>query len=348
MDDLRQRIGDPSQLASARAIRLTDGNEDGVRAVDVRVQGGIHALILVDRGLDIGPAWFAGQPLAWQSSTGIVHPAYFRDDTWLRSFHGGLLVTCGLQNVGAHNISDGVSYGLHGRLSNIPARAVSHRIESGPTAVVVTGEVRETDVYGADLVLRRSLRFPIGLGVIEIEDEVTNQGYEPAVLMLLYHVNAGYPVVSDDARLIAPPATVVGLDDLSQARLAEHDRFAPPTVGFPPTVYEHRLTDPGVGWATIGIVNAAHAPTDGIALSVSYQPAQLPFLWQWRMLAPGMYLTGLEPANCGIRGRAVERQAGRLDILAPGESRRFNLRLEARIGSAAQTFDPYDTPGSRS
>ena len=29
--------------------------------------------------------------------------------------------------------------------------------------------------------------------VIEIEDEVVNQGYEPAVLMLLYHVNVGIP-----------------------------------------------------------------------------------------------------------------------------------------------------------
>ena len=343
MDDLRQRIGDLSQLASARAIRLTDGNEDGVRAIDVRIQGGIHALVLVDRGLDIGPAWFAGQPLAWQSTTGMVHPAYVRDDTWLRSFHGGLLVTCGLQNVGADNIDEGVPYGLHGRISNIPARAVTHWVELDPIAVVVSGEVRETDVYGADLLLRRTLRFPLGSGVIEIDDEVVNQGFEPAILMLLYHVNVGYPVVADGARLIAPPATVVGWDDASVARLAEHDQFAPPTARFPPTVYEHRLVDPEAAWATIGIVNPTHAPTDGIAFSITYRPRQLPFLWQWRMLAPGMYLSGLEPSNCGIRGRAHERQTGRLDVLAPGASRRFHLRLQAQIGSAAQAFDPKAT-----
>ena len=105
-----------------------------------------------------------GQPLAWQSPTGIVHPAYFREEVWLRSFHGGLLVTCGLQNVGDPNVDEGVSHGLHGRVSHIPARAVTYRVEHDPLAVVVSGEVRETDVYGADLLLRRTLRFPAGRG----------------------------------------------------------------------------------------------------------------------------------------------------------------------------------------
>ena len=98
--DLRRHVGDLSQLVSVRTVRLTDGNEDGVRAADVRVTGGLSALVLLDRGMDLGPAWVAGQPLAWQSTTGIVGPAHFDETSWLRSFHGGLLVTCGLQNVG--------------------------------------------------------------------------------------------------------------------------------------------------------------------------------------------------------------------------------------------------------
>ena len=112
--------------------------------------------------------------------------------------------------------------------------------------------------------------------MIEIEDEVVNQGYEPAVLMLLYHVNAGYPVVAEGARLIAPPATVVGRDEVSEARLADHERFGPPTDGFPPTVYEHRLCRARGRWATVGIVNSGHTPTNGIALSVSFQPRHCP------------------------------------------------------------------------
>ena len=56
LQELRRRIGDVSQLVSTRAARLSDGSEDGVRVVDARAAGGLSALILADRGLDLGPA----------------------------------------------------------------------------------------------------------------------------------------------------------------------------------------------------------------------------------------------------------------------------------------------------
>jgi hypothetical protein len=317
-----------------RAIRLGDGNEDGVRAIDVRMTGGLHALVLADRGLDIGPAWVAGHPVSWQSTTGIVGPAHYREPDWLRSFHGGLLVTCGLQNVGPDSVDEGVTYGVHGRISNTPARNVTHRVvaEGGRLVAEVTGEVRETDVYGADLVLRRRLRFPMGEPRVEVADEVENQGYAPAVLMILYHVNVGYPVVAEGATLLTPPAEVVPRDEPARAVMAHHAEFPPPADGFGQLVYEHRLRQPIPERASIALANPGYTPTGGIAVSVAFDPRQLPHLWQWRMLGPGMYLTGLEPANCGILGRAVEREAGRVDLLGPGERRRFDVTIAASVG----------------
>ncbi len=340
LDALRRRVGDLSQLVSTRAIRLGDGNEDGVRAIDVRVTGGLSALVLVDRGLDIGPAWAGGHQIAWQSTTGIVGPAHFDETAWLRSFHGGLLVTCGLQNVGPACEDEGVAHGVHGRASSNPARDVSHRVveEDGRLVAVVTGEIRETDVYGVDLVLRRTLRFPMGDPRVELHDEVVNQGYAPAGLMLLYHCNIGYPVVADGARLLGPDAEVVPRDPPAAARLAEHATFPPPDDAFEQLVYEHRLRDGAATRVWIGIVNEAFGPTDGIGVSVSYDPRQLPHLWQWRMLAPGMYLTGLEPATCGILGRAEERRRGTIVTLAPGERRAFDLVIRAHLGGSAGTL----------
>ena len=46
-----------------------------------------------------------------------------------------------------------------------------------------------------------------------------------------------------------------------------------------------------------------------------------------------MYLTGLEPANCGILGRAEERQAGTLESLAPGEKRAFDVTIRVGLGA---------------
>jgi hypothetical protein len=335
--ELRRHVGDVSQLVSTREIRLTDGNEDGVRAIDVRVTNGMSALVLADRGMDIGPAWVAGHQVSWQSTTGIVGPAHFDEPNWLRSFHGGLLVTCGLQNVGPSIEDEGVSHGIHGRVSNTPARNVTHRVveEGGALIAEVTGEVRETDVYGVDLLLRRRLRFPMNKPAVDIADEVVNQGYAPAGLMILYHVNVGYPVVAEGATLVFPAAEVVARDEPAAAELTEHATFPEPSDGFGQLVYEHRLDEPVPDRATAAIVNTRYEPTGGIGVAVSYDPRQLPRLWQWRMLGPGMYLTGIEPANCSVLGRAAERTAGTLDVLEPGAVRRFDLRIEAPTGAHA-------------
>ena len=86
------------------------------------------------------------------------------------------------------------------------------------------------------------------------------------------------------------------------------------------------------------IVNPDFEPTGGIGLTVSWDPRQLPRMWQWRMLGPGMYLTGLEPANCGLAGRAAEREAGTLRELEPGESRRSGISIRVSLGAEARAL----------
>ena len=46
---------------------------------------------------------FQGLPLAWRSPAGDVHPSYYEPEGfgWLRSFAGGLLTTCGLDQFGS-------------------------------------------------------------------------------------------------------------------------------------------------------------------------------------------------------------------------------------------------------
>ena len=340
LQQLRRRIGDVTQLVSTRACRLADGNEDGVRVVDARAAGGISATILADRGLDLGAVWAGGHQVAWQSTTGAVHPAYFHEADWLRSFHGGMLTTCGLQNVGLPSEDEGVSHGLHGRISNIPARNVTHRVleEGGRLVAEVTGEMRETDVFGADLLLRRRITLPMGETVLTVDDEVVNQGYAPAGLMLLYHVNLGYPVVAEGAHLITPDAEITPRDEAAAAGMDERAIFPAPADGFAEHVFRHELAATDAPTVSASIVNPDFEPTGGIGLTVSWDPRALPRMWQWRMLGPGMYLTGLEPANCGLAGRAVEREAGALPMLEPGEARRSGVTLRVSLGAEAQAL----------
>lgn len=337
LQQLRRRIGDTSQLVSTRAARLADGNEDGVRIVDARAAGGLSATILADRGLDLGAVWAGGHQVSWQSTTGAVHPAYYHAEDWLRSFHGGMLTTCGLQNVGLPAQDEGVSYGLHGRVSNIPARNVSHRVveEDGRLVAEICGDMRETDVFGADLLLRRRITLPMGETVLHIEDEVVNQGHASAGLMLLYHVNLGYPVVADGARLLTPAAQITPRDEAARLGMAVRDTFPAPEDGFAEHVFRHQLTETDAERVSASIVNPGFEPSAGIGLTVSWDPRQLPRMWQWRMLGPGMYLTGLEPANCELGGRAAEREAGTLQQLEPGQSRRYGISIRVSLGADA-------------
>ena len=86
---------------------------------------------------------------------------------------------------------------------------------------------------------------------------------------------------------------------------------------------------------TASIVNPGFEPTGGIGVSVSWDPRELPRMWQWRMLGPGMYVTGLEPATCGLAGRAAEREAGTLLMLEPGEQRAFGVSVRVSLGPDA-------------
>src|SRR5579884_201471 len=182
--DLLARIGDISQIARVKPYRLVEGLEDGVLALDVTTGSGLDFTLLPSRGMDISSAHFNGRSLAWRSATTDAHPAYFDHEGeggrgWLRSFYGGLVVTCGLTYAGANGEDEGRLYGLHGRISNLPAYNVSYdtRWDGDQYALIVRGKVREATVFGENLELTRTITTYLGSQSIHIHDEVANLGY---------------------------------------------------------------------------------------------------------------------------------------------------------------------------
>ena len=45
-------------------------------------------------------------------------------------------------------------------------------------------------------------------------------------------------------------------------------------------------------------------------------------------MGEGLYVVGLEPANCHVEGRIRERERGTLPMLTPGETRRYRLEID--------------------
>ena len=57
----------------------------------------------------------------------------------------------------------------------------------------------------------------------------------------------------------------------------------------------------------------------------------LPFVFQWKMLADQNYVLGIEPANFPVlTGRLDALESGSVPILDPGESVDYSVELEFR------------------
>ena len=286
----RERIGHLDQVALA-----TSGS-----AVDLRPYGGIELRLHPERGLDVGAAWFRGTPLAWIAPAG---EGGRRAETWGDSWGGGLVTTCGLDNVGVP--SEGV--GQHGTFTFLEAEDVElTRDDSG---VVCRATIRDP----RGLRVERTISSALGAGRVELVDRTTNDADGPLEALLLYHVNLGWPLWDEGAVVDSDAAEVVPRDDAA----APHDwRAAPTPVAAPERVWEH-----------LG-ANRVTVRNDRLALRVAVE-SSLPRLWQWVEPKPGVYVLGVEPANCSVLGRAHDRAESRLPMLAPGEARTTTLLVTA-------------------
>ncbi|HLV80755.1 MAG TPA: aldose 1-epimerase family protein [Chthonomonadaceae bacterium] len=341
--DLLARVGNISQIARIKPYRLVEGQEDGVFALDVTTGGGLGFTLLASRGLDISSAHFNGRSLAWRSATTDTHPAFFDHEGeqgrgWLRGFYGGLVVTCGLTYAGAAGEDQGRFYGLHGRISNLPATNVhwDGRWEGDDYLLTVSGKVREATVFGENLQLTRMVTARLGERRLFLHDTVENLGYKRTEHMLLYHINLGFPVVADNARLIAPTLSATPRDPDAEAGRERFAQMQPPEAGFKEQVYFHDLAPDAQGHVTAAIVNpdcpAADGKPPGLGVYCRYDPRQLPRFSEWKMMDAGTYVVGMEPANCLVMGRAQERAAGTLQFLEPGERRTYALEIGVLAG----------------
>jgi hypothetical protein len=106
-----------------------------------------------------------------------------------------------------HNLSPNdadVHHGEHGRISHQSAQLTGCAvIEDDNPRIQLTAHVREAALYAENLELRRQIDLPLYRPEILIRDQVINVGALPARHELLYHVNLGYPLVSEGAMVRA-------------------------------------------------------------------------------------------------------------------------------------------------
>jgi galactose mutarotase-like enzyme len=319
--------------------RLHGGRRDGVDVIEVD-NGRLRFVVIPTRGMGLWRANCGDVRLGWKSPVkGPVHPAFVplweaSGLGWLNGFDE-LLVRCGLESNGAPEFlpNGALRYPLHGLITNTPAHKVEVTIDGDSGEIAVTGVVDEARMFGSKLRLSATIRTQVGSSALTVSDEITNLSAEPSELELLYHINFGLPLLTPGAKVVAPVKKVAPRDAVATANLPEWDVYGPETPGLGEACFFFDLAADATGQTQVLLRSAA----GNQGVSVKFNKSQLPCftLWKNRQAAADGYVTGLEPSINFPNGRSFEKEKGRVANLAPGETRRFEVSIEAHTDVAA-------------
>lgn len=312
-------IGNEAQTSGAQLVQFLEGKATGLKAIRMYNQAGLSLLVTQDRGMDIPELKVHGINISFMSSTGLVNSTYFVENGsqgFMRNFNVGFLTTGGLSYMGA---SDEPQLGLHGTISNTPAENFEHQTTS--SVVKVSGAVRETSMFGVNLLLKREVVIPKTETKIKIHDVVTNEGVQTSPLMMLYHMNFGYPFFSPDTRLIM---NTVNPTDRDGKLAIDWNQFDQPQPGTTEKVYFHDFADQSDKDFQYRLLS----PTTELQATVTISPSMLSVLNEWKLTQTKNYVLGLEPATNNVNGLEAAKRDGTLKTIEPNEAVTFDLEIE--------------------
>lgn len=294
------RISNIAQAGGLRRYILTEGKEAGLRVIEIDT-GKIRFLLNESKALDVMQLYHKGQNVSFISKNGFLSGG----QAFAKRFEGGMVYTCGLDAVG-----DIPGREMHGSLHNIPARVT--RAEFDGENFIVAAQMSDTALFGKNLVFTRTVRSSLGSDTLTIEDELKNCGTKEEEYCLLYHVNVGYPMLDEGARVVADLECAVPRTPWAAEHLAERAEMTCPVPNQKEMCYFLQFRTPKVSLENEKL---------GKAFTLSWSGETLPCFVQWKSMASGDYALGLEPATTELD------EGMRYSSVAPGETVRFCLSL---------------------
>ncbi|MCI8455040.1 MAG: aldose 1-epimerase family protein [Lachnospiraceae bacterium] len=323
---LLRLCGSIEQVASVRRVTFEDGRAAGLRCALVK-NGPLEFALMLDKCLD--PAWlsYKGMGLTLLTKPGLQgrNPYDTAGEEAVRSIMGGAMFTCGFENIHGCQTIDGVEYPTHGRIRTTPAEKVGMDafFEGDTYKLRVSGEMREARIFGENLVLRRRVESVYGSREIVFTDEVENQGFEPQPFCLLYHCNAGYPLLEPGARLILPEKSCMPRDEAAEKGMETRKVMGEPKDGEAEQVFQCVPAADPAGNTFAAVVNDRLS----FGLCIRWNVGSLPYMTLWKSGASGDYAMAMEPTNCGFSGRA-----GKTEMLKAMEKRVYRFSISVLDG----------------
>lgn len=294
------KISNFAQIASLRRYTLTGGKEKGLDVLDCD-NGKIRFLLNVGKACDIMQFYHEGQNVSFISKNGFTK----RETDFLNRFEGGMLYTCGLDSLGCRE-----GYEMHGTFHNIPAQIVCAKCDE--QGIEVQAVIRDTALFGKNLVMKRRIFSAIGSDYITLEDTLVNEGYKDEEYCLLYHINVGYPMLDEDARIVANVQKIETRSDWAKENQNTVFEMGDCVPNMQETCYYLTLPD-----AVISLVN----DKIGKNFELSYSADTLPYFLEWKSRASGDYAVGLEPCTTELGNKF------QYSIIKQKESKVFRLKL---------------------
>jgi Domain of unknown function (DUF4432) len=329
---------------SVRKYTLHGGKQEGVDVIVVD-NGRLAFTVVPTRGMSVLRVEMGDIRLGWDSPVQeVVHPQFINLQSrgglgWLEGFNEWM-VRCGLEWAGhpgkdefINNTGDKAEMDLtlHGKVGNIPASEVEVVVErTPPHRIHIRGRVDEHMFYGPKLKLWTEISTEPGSNSYRIEDSIRNQGAYDQEFELIYHANYGPPLLEAGARFAAAARQVTPFNSHAARGVARMSEYAGPTPGFVEQVYVIVPFADEKNRTTVMLHNAAKDK----AVTMSYSVAELPYftLWKNTTALDAGYVTGLEPGTSSPANRSIERKAGRVPKLKPGESRTFAIDFAILAG----------------
>ncbi len=323
--ELYKYVGSMQQVAFVRPISFTEGRAGGIKGYDVK-NGELRFQIAADKCLDIIDFSYRGVNINFLAKQGLIGRADYdtHGEEGLRSLMGGLLFTCGMENTCLPCEENNKHYPMHGRIRSTPAEHISADGEwkQDRYVISVSGKMREAELFGKNLTLRRKIETVYGEKKFTITDIIENNGFNEEPMMLLYHFNFGYPFLDENAVVLLPTLKVTPRDKEAQKDADKWNQMEAPAVNEPERVYLHELASDGDGNTFACLFNLK----SNLGIKIKFNKRYLPKFVQWKSIAAGDYVMGLEPTNSDVYGRT--REGEQIHKLQPFEREEIGIEFE--------------------
>lgn len=316
---IRDYFGDEYQLYGAKRFTLMEGKAKGMDFIHLKNGKGLEMNLSLDRNGDISSLSYRGMNLSFLSPCGYVHSSYYdpRGMGFLKSFTAGFLTTCGLQTFGSPSF-DEEELPLHGTIANTPVSNSSYEVLD--EEIVTKTLTKDEHIFENKLTLQREIRLSLKNNSFVLKDVVENRGDKRCPLMLLYHMNLGYPLLDEESSLYISSTSVRARNEEAQKHIDTRLLVEKPQKGFVERCYYYEMEE-----EPFAILFNKKL---GFGLKISYKKNTLPCFTEWKMMGVRDYVLGLEPGTNYPDGRKEAREKGTLLFLEPNERKEFLIQVE--------------------